>query len=59
MPRKSKSKGDVNSPQVTLTLPAGLIRRLDEHAANERRSRSNAAALLIERALDAAQKAAS
>jgi len=58
--RKSKQKPDANMPQVTLTFPAGLLRRLDDHAATERRSRSNAAALLIERALDSAtSKAAS
>lgn len=37
--------------KVTIQLPAELVQALDTHAATERRSRSNAAALLLERAL--------
>jgi len=46
--------------QVTVVLPAEVSERLTEHAKAERRSRSNAAAILIEDALKAlATRAAS
>ncbi len=57
MARKSKKQA---TPTVSLTLPERLLARLDEWATRERRARSNAAALLLEQALDAqAAKAAS
>lgn len=37
--------------KVTLSLPADVVRRIDERAEAERRTRSNAAAVLLERAL--------
>jgi metal-responsive CopG/Arc/MetJ family transcriptional regulator len=37
--------------RVTLSLPQSVRQRLDEFATNQRRSRSNAAALLIGEAL--------
>ena len=42
-----------NSAQskVTLSLPASVRQRLDAYAADQRRSRSNAAALLLGEAL--------
>ena len=39
--------------QISTGLPAGVIQRVDEAAAAERRTRSAMAALLIERALAA------
>jgi hypothetical protein len=54
-PNKSKDeRSDATTVQVTITLARGVVRRLDEHAKDQRRTRSNAASLLIERALDAA-----
>jgi hypothetical protein len=46
-----------NSAQskVTLSLPASVRARLDAYAADQRRSRSNAAALLLGEALRVAQ----
>jgi metal-responsive CopG/Arc/MetJ family transcriptional regulator len=44
---------------VSLSLPDALIDRLDEVAAAERRSRSNAAVVLIEQALAANRRPAS
>ena len=46
-----------NSAQskVTLSLPASVRQRLDAYAADQRRSRSNAAALLLGEALRVAQ----
>lgn len=38
--------------KVTITLPPDLVRRLDALADAERRTRSNAAAVLLERALE-------
>lgn len=43
--------------RLTLTIPAAVVARLDEHAQAERRSRSNAAALLLERALADSRRA--
>jgi hypothetical protein len=42
-----------NSAQskVTLSLPASVRQRLDQYATSERRSRSNAAAVLLAEAL--------
>jgi hypothetical protein len=37
--------------RVTLSLPASVRARLDQYAADQRRSRSNAAALLLGEAL--------
>ncbi len=46
-----------NSAQskVTLSLPASVRQRLDAYASSERRSRSNAAAVLLAEALRATQ----
>lgn len=44
--------------RVTLSLPAGTVRRLDRAAAGARRSRSNAAAVLIDHALAGRQRLA-
>jgi hypothetical protein len=41
--------------RVTLSLPASVRARLDQYAADQRRSRSNAAALLLGEALRVAQ----
>ena len=38
--------------RITLTLPPDTVRRLDEFADTERRSRSNAAAVLLDRELE-------
>lgn len=45
------------APQkVTVNLPAALLKRLDERAQAERRSRSNAVVLFLERGLDQADQ---
>lgn len=54
---RQRQQREPEMAQVTMTLPAILVRRLDAHAREETRSRSNAAALLLERALDSAAKA--
>jgi predicted transcriptional regulator len=57
MPRSKKPQSDdeTGTLQVSMRLPASLVRRLDELAEQERRSRSNAVVLLLERALEARQ----
>lgn len=42
--------------RVTLSLPPGVVRRLDRHAAGARRSRSNAAAVLLDSVLAGRQR---
>jgi metal-responsive CopG/Arc/MetJ family transcriptional regulator len=60
MPKHKASDSKTSrKPEVSVSLDDDVLRRLDEWRANERRSRSNAAAVLIARALDAASKAAS
>lgn len=49
---KKKPEGEAGSVKVTVSLPAELVRRLDELAGEQRRSRSNALALVLEAALD-------
>ena len=44
--------------RVTLSLPPGVVRRLDRAAAGARRSRSNAAAVLLDSALAGKQRLA-
>ena len=46
------------SRRVTLHLPAGTVRNLDRVAAGARRSRSNAAAVLLDSALAGKQRLA-
>lgn len=48
---KKKPSGDAGLAQVTITLTRAVLDALDAHAAREKRSRSNAADILIERAL--------
>lgn len=58
--KSAKNKGSRNAEgtvNVTICLPHGVVERLDVLAKEQRRSRSNAALLLIERALDAAKQA--
>jgi hypothetical protein len=52
--RRKDERSEDTTVQVTITLARGVVRRLDEHAKEQRRTRSNAASLLLERALDAA-----
>lgn len=52
MAKKPQSEPE-DTKQLTITVPATLIPKLDEHARKERRSRSNAAAVLLQDALDA------
>ena len=40
-----------SAQKVTLSLPATVRQRLDQYAADQRRSRSNAASLLLAEAL--------
>lgn len=49
--KTTRTKPEDLTIKVTLTIPASLVQRLDAHAEAERRTRSNAAALLLERAL--------
>lgn len=60
MSRKQESRAsDADGPvKVTLSLPAEIVRRVDALAEAERRTRSNAAAVLIERGLDDAPRQA-
>ena len=57
MPRARKPAPTSTAPtalvNVSASLEAQLVERLDAHAATERRSRSNTIALLLERALAA------
>lgn len=55
--RKPSHDADDATVQVTITLSRDTLRDLDAHAARERRSRSNAADILIENALKPASKA--
>ena len=47
-----------NQHRITLSLPPGVVRRLDRAAAGARRSRSNAASLLLDSALAGKQRLA-
>ena len=49
---KSRQPSQPGTIQVTLTLGRAVVARLDELAERQRRSRSNAATLLLEQALD-------
>ena len=49
----AETPAEPGTAQVTLTLPRALLTDLDGHARAERRTRSNAATLLLERALAA------
>lgn len=53
MTRSRKDLKATRKPEVSVSLDDDVLRRLDEWRSSEKRSRSNAAALLIERALDA------
>lgn len=56
MSRRNEAPQRASIP-VTLTIPAELLAELDAHAAAEQRSRSNAAAVLLARALADLRKA--
>ena len=52
------ARGMDTSRRITLHLPAGTVRNLDRAAAGARRSRSNAAAVLLDSALAGRQRLA-
>lgn len=56
MRRKAKQH-DAGTQQVSFRLPSELVRQLDELAEKERRTRTSAAAVLLERALADARRA--
>lgn len=47
----ARSKTSARTVLVSFRLPAELLRKLDERADRDRRTRSNLAVLLLERAL--------
>lgn len=55
MPRPKKSPPTDGLMNVSASLPAELVARIDAHAELEQRSRSNAIAVLLARALGAEQ----
>ena len=57
-PHTGDARDMTESRRVTLHLPAGTVRNLDRVAAGARRSRSNAAAVLLDSALAGRQRLA-
>ena len=57
-PHTGHARAMTESRRVTLHLPAGTVRNLDRAAAGARRSRSNAAAVLLDSALAGRQRLA-
>ena len=57
-PHTGDARDMTESRRVTLHLPAGTVRNLDRAAAGARRSRSNAAAVLLDSALAGKQRLA-
>ena len=57
-PHTGDARDMTESRRVTLHLPAGTVRNLDRAAAGARRSRSNAAAVLLDSALAGRQRLA-
>lgn len=60
MPPKSRPNPDAPRPnRIAINLSDEVLRRLDAWRTSPRRKRADAAAILLESALDAAAKAAS
>lgn len=57
MQSKPNETRDAKPVKVTVSLPSELVQQLDEHAAQERRTRSNALRLLLETALQSTRRA--